>query len=93
MRNRSKRFRVPTGEWSKIVRFNQQEYLMKSLYDNDYEDVDSVEMNPESPLAPTGTVLDELPWNRPLKRKSKRVNEDFMDDFMDDLGLTADTEE
>ena len=94
MRNRSKRFRVPTGEWSKIVRFNQQDYLMKSLYDDDYEEPVEQDINPESPLSPTGTVLDELPWNRPAKKKkSGRVCEDFMDDFMDDLGLTADTEE
>jgi hypothetical protein len=45
-------------------------------------------------LSPTGTVLDELPWNRPVKKKKPgRVCEDFMDDFMDDLGLIADTEE
>ena len=93
MRNRSKRFRIPTGEWSKIVRFNSQDYLMKSLYDDDYELPDEQDRNPESPLSPTGTVLDELPWNRPVRKKAVRVCEDFMDDFMDDLGLTADTEE
>ena len=93
MRNRSKRFRMPTGEWSKIVRFNQQDYLLKSLYDDDFEAPVEQDINPESPLSPTGTVLDELPWNRPVKKKPSRVCEDFMDDFMDDLGLTADTEE
>ena len=64
---------------------------MKSLYDDDFTNSDT---DAEGPLSMTGTVLDELPWNRPFrKRKIVKVNEDFMDDFMDDLGLTADTEE
>ena len=91
MRNRSKRYRNPGGEWSKIVRFNSQDYLMKSLYDDDFTSSDT---DAEGPLSMTGTVLDELPWNRPVRKRTIiKVNEDFMDDFMDDLGLTADTEE
>jgi hypothetical protein len=91
MRNRSKRYRNLGSEWSKIVRFNSQDYLMKSLYDDEFT---SSDIDTEGPLSMTGTVLDELPWNRPVKKRTiVKVNEDFMDDFMDDLGLTADTEE
>lgn len=91
MRNRSKRYRNLGSEWSKIVRFNSQDYLMKSLYDDDFTSSDT---DAEGPLSMTGTVLDELPWNRPVRKRTiVKVNEDFMDDFMDDLGLTADTEE
>jgi hypothetical protein len=93
MRNRSKRFHVPSQEWSKIVRFNSQDYLLRSVYDKD-EDIEGDtelkdEIDPDNPLAPTGTVLDELPWNRKRKkRRSRRVNEDFFDD-MEELGLPS----
>ena len=93
MRNRSKRFHVPSQEWSKIVRFNSQDYLLKSVYDKD-EDIEGDtefknEIDPDNPLAPTGTILDELPWNRKRRKKNpKRVNEDFFDD-MEELGLPS----
>ena len=93
MRNRSKRFHLPSQEWSKIVRFNSQDYLLRSVYDKD-EDIEGDtelknEIDPDSPLAPTGTILDELPWNRKRRKKhAKRVNEDFFDD-MEELGLPS----
>ena len=103
MRNRSKRFHVPSQEWSKIVRFNSQDYLLRSVYDrnNDLasDGLSPDEMEVEFPQQPeTKTVLDELPWVRCARRRktSVRVNEDFMDD-MEEFGFPsdedADTEE
>jgi len=92
MRNRSKRFHLPSQEWSKIVRFNSQDYLLRSVYDKD-QDVDGDtelknETDPDNLIAPTGTVLDELPVNKMLmtRRRPRRVNEDFMDD-MEEFGF------
>jgi len=92
MRNRSKRFHLPSQEWSKIVRFNSQDYLLRSVYDKD-QDVDGDtelknETDPDNLIAPTGTVLDELPVNKMLMkcRRPRRVNEDFMDD-MEEFGF------
>lgn len=92
MRNRSKRFHLPSQEWSKIVRFNSQDYLLRSVYDKD-QDVDGDtelknETDPDNPITPTGTVLDELPVNKMVmkRRRPRRVNEDFMDD-MEEFGF------
>ena len=92
MRNRSKRFHLPSQEWSKIVRFNSQDYLLRSVYDKN-QDVDGDtelknEIDPDNLIAPTGTVLDELPVNKMLmkRRRPRRVNEDFMDD-MEEFGF------
>lgn len=92
MRNRSKRFHLPSQEWSKIVRFNSQDYLLRSVYDKD-QDVDGDtelknETDPDNPITPTGTVLDELPVNKMVmkRRRPHRVNEDFMDD-MEEFGF------
>ena len=96
MRNRSKRFHLPSQEWSKIVRFNSQDYLMRSVYDKD-QDIEGdanlkSEIDTDNPIAPTGTVLDELPINKALMkcRRPRKVNEDFMDD-MEEFGF--DTQE
>lgn len=32
-----RRFHLPNREWSKIIRFNGADYLLKSLYDDDFD--------------------------------------------------------
>lgn len=32
-----RRFHLPNREWSKIIRFNGSDYLLKSLYDDDFD--------------------------------------------------------
>lgn len=95
MRNRSKRFHLPSQEWSKIVRFNSTDYLLRSVYDRD-DDLASDGLEPEEvgvelfQQPETKTVLDELPWVRRARRRKNavRVNEDFMDD-MEEFGFPS----
>ena len=95
MRNRSKRFHLPSQEWSKIVRFNSTDYLLRSVYDRD-DDLTSDGLEPDevdielNRQPETMTVLDELPWLRKSRRRKNavRVNEDFMDD-MEEFGFPS----
>ena len=95
MRNRSKRFHLPSQEWSKIVRFNSTDYLLRSVYDRD-DDLTSDGLEPDevdielNRQPETMTVLDELPWLRKSRHRKNavRVNEDFMDD-MEEFGFPS----
>ena len=85
MRNNSKKYKrrhLPSREWSKIVRFNGRDYLMKSVYDRSTElDIDDDEVwNREH------AVFDEdAADTKHTVNESTAINEDFFDDFGEDV--------
>jgi len=92
MRNNSRRYkrRLASQEWQKVVRFNNRDYLLKSVYDTNDDNLDDLELNQMSDLEQpvqkimTGTVLDELPWQQRFT-KPVRIDEDFFDDFAEEI--------
>ena len=72
MRNNSKKYKrrhLPQSEWSKIIRFNGKDYLMKTVYDKSSElDIDDDEQwNAEHSLETNDIEksmisVNDLPW-------------------------------
>ena len=52
MRNNSRRYkrRLASQEWQKVVRFNNRDYLLRSVYDTDDDNLDDLELNQMSDL-------------------------------------------
>lgn len=84
MRNGNKRFNLPTKEFSKVVRFNNKDYLLHSVYDGEpeieYDDKFERELKK---VFLTNTVFDEVPWYRNVHKRPRRLMEDFFDDLDD----------
>lgn len=92
MRNSSKTIiHLPKREFKKIVRFNNHDYLLQSVMDNDEYDYDDSFDKELKKRFVTHTVLDDVPWYRNLHRHSRRIVEDFFDD-MDDISSEMDDE-
>ena len=95
MRNNSKKYKrrhLPQSEWSKILRFNGKDYLMKTVYDKSSElDIDDDEQwNAEHSLETNDIEksmisVNDLPWMKQVPSGTKRINEDFFDDFGEDV--------
>ena len=84
MRNGNKRLNHQTREFSKVVRLNNKDYFLHSVYDGEAEiEYDDKFERELKKVFMTHTVFDEVPWYRNIRKRPKRLVEDFFDDFDD----------
>ena len=84
MRNGNKRLNRQTREFSKVIRMNNKDYFLHSVYDGEAEIEYDDKFERELKKAfLTHTVFDEVPWYKNIRKRPKRLVEDFFDDFDD----------
>lgn len=89
MRNHSSKYHVPSQEWSKIVKFNSNSYLLKSLFDTETRKPFSFDA---AFLTDRSHILCELPWRTTRQLGVRSLAEDFFDDFDDMIAQDIDDE-
>ena len=73
------RYHLPNKEFSKIVRFNGRDYILRSVYD-DTQDFNFDDEIDRIKNARTEINMKRIPWFT-VQRKTRRINEDFFDDM------------
>ena len=89
MRNHSSKYHVPSQEWSKIVKFNNNSYLLKSIFDASKDNTFSFDAALQTDR---NRILNELPWKTTRHLGPRILAEDFFDDFDDMIAQEIDDE-